>query len=82
MIDELEIMWKEALLVYYKVLFQNLPERTEEINRKLHDNWLPCWEQNLGPTKYKTWMLNHETTMFSSKKKKGKAVLITGREGP
>jgi hypothetical protein len=28
--NELQRMWKEAVMTYFKVLFQHLPRRTEE----------------------------------------------------
>jgi hypothetical protein len=52
--NELEGVWKEAVLASFKILFQGLPGRTEENNEKhSQDNQIPRRGTKRVPLKHK-----------------------------
>jgi hypothetical protein len=56
--DELEMTWSEAVVAYFKVLFQHLPGGTEENNEKVNqDKWSLGQYLNPGCREYKAGVL-------------------------
>jgi hypothetical protein len=51
--NELERMWKEAVLAQHDVIFWQLHEGTEE----KQDSWCPSQDSNRAPSEYKTQVL-------------------------
>jgi hypothetical protein len=47
--DEVETMWKEAVVAYFKILCRNLPEGTEEN----YDSRCSSWDSNHVPPEFK-----------------------------
>jgi hypothetical protein len=48
--NELERIWKEVVMAWFKVLFKHLPGETEEN----HDSWYQGLDLNPGALEYET----------------------------
>jgi hypothetical protein len=53
MINELENIWKEAVVAQFKVLSRNLLGMTEEKHEETQHNWSLGQDLDLGPLEYR-----------------------------
>jgi hypothetical protein len=71
---ELERLWKEAVMAYFKILFWDLPAGTEENHKKPQDYWPLGQDLTSGPLEYSR-SANLSTTKFD--KHKGHSLQFT-----
>jgi hypothetical protein len=58
--DELERIWKETVIVYFKILSPHLTTETKENHEKPQSgNWSQSQNSNSQPYKYETVPLDH-----------------------
>jgi hypothetical protein len=50
-------MWKEAVVVKFKILCQYMPGGTEKIHERTQNSWSPVLDVNSGHPEYKAGVL-------------------------
>jgi hypothetical protein len=79
--NELERIWKEAVMTWFKVISQHLPGGTEEATNNLsRGRWFPVRDLNPRPPEYEA-CVNQSAVMSGGEKKKPPTEIIYSSVG-